>query len=130
MKKITMLIIAAFIVITSANAQTADKIIKAIVWVKDKGEWVVNKRTYPETMYVVMVENDIRISNASDSRYITYGNPRKENTEDYDSRTWDAYDEESKKCTFTITIYHKVSGYSIFAIYENDIAIQYVVAEK
>ena len=90
MKKITILIIAEFIVITSANIQTMDKVNKTVFWVYDKGEWVVNKRNYLENIYVVRIENDIRISNETDSRYITYGDSRKEKTDRYESDKWDA----------------------------------------
>jgi hypothetical protein len=131
MKKITMLIIAAFIVITSANSQTTDKIFKAVAWVYNNEEWQVVERSYPDNMYITMEGNDITISNESNSRFITYGDSRKENTDRYESYTWDAYDENHKKCIFSITKYFKVSGYSVFALYEKDhVAVQYIITEK
>ena len=125
-----MLIIAAFIVITSANAQSLDKVSMAISWSYKNGEWVVLEKNYPETMYVMIIENTITISNKSNSRYITYGDFRKEEKKDYESHTWDAYDEDSRKCTFTVTNYFDTPGYSIFIIYKEDLAVQYTIAGK
>ena len=131
MKKITMLIIAAFIVITSAIAQTKDKVSKSIAWVYENGKWEVVQRNYPDNMYVVMVGNNITINTETDSRYITYGDSKKENTDSYESDSWDAYDEHSKKCKFSITKYFNTPGYCVFVIYEEEhVAVQYTIAGK
>lgn len=131
MKKVISLTIIASLFVMTSFSQTFDKVRKALYYTYEKEQWVAGTPTYPERMFIIIKGNDIKITNQSNSRYITYGDNRKENTKDYDSDTWDAYDQDGSTCTVMITKYFDAPGYSVFIMYaDKNIAIQYITEEK
>jgi hypothetical protein len=131
MKKVISLTIIASLFVMTSFAQTFDKVRKALYYTYEKEQWVAGTPTYPERMFIIIKGSEVRVTNKSDSKYITYGDNRHEKTSDYDSDTWDAYDEDGSTCTLMITKYFDVPGYSVFVMYaDKNIAIQYITEEK
>lgn len=124
MKKLITLIIAVFM-ITFANAQTFERVTKALYYTYENDKWIAGEPIYPNNMFIIMKGNYITITNAADSKYKTYGDSKKEKTKEYESSTWDAYDEQGKACKFTMTKYVDVEGYSVFITYDL-VAIQFI----
>jgi hypothetical protein len=110
-------------------SQSFDKVEKAIVYSYQNDNWVTEQTTYPERMFIIIEGSEIRITNKTESKFVTYGYPKKENTKDYESNTWDAYDKDGVSCRFSITNYYNYEGYSVFIMY-NRAAIQYIVSKK
>lgn len=127
MKIITLLI--GLFMTTISLSQSFDKVEKAIFYTYKYGDWVTEKTTYPEGMFVIMNGYEIKITNQNESKFITYGIPKKENTSEYESNTWDAYDKDGDRCLFVMTKYYNTDGYSIFIMY-NKMALQYIISKK
>jgi len=128
MKKVSTLLIGLFMTFTSFS-QSFQKVAKAVAYSYINNEWVTDRTTYPETMYVIINGSEIKVTNKTESKYITYGYPKKENTSEYESNTWDAYDQDGDPCSFSMTRYYETEGYSIFVMYKR-VAVQYIIAGK
>lgn len=110
-------------------SQDFNKVYRATVYFYRYGEWVKGESNYPERMYVILDGYNIKITNESESRYVTYGNPSKNKTSEYEANTWNAYDKKGDQCLFIIKKYYAYERLEMTILYEG-IALEYIVDVK
>ena len=97
MKKIIILLFAVFTTLFT-TAQTFNKVTECRLEKYQDNKWVVVERTYPETMFVIIKDKNIKITNQEGSEYEVYGDP---NVSKYDSHytyAWSAVNKDAKTC--------------------------------
>lgn len=107
-------------------SQNFNKVYCATPYYYQYGEWVKGKTNYPERMFVIIDGYNIKITNEAESRYITYGNPTKNTTSEYESYTWDCYDKDGSQCIFIMKKYY---GYerTVMTFMIDKLALEYIV---
>ena len=97
MKKIIILLFAVFATLFT-TAQTFNKVTECRMEKYQDNRWVVVERSYPETMFVIIKDKNIKITNQEESEYEVYGDP---NVSKYDSHyayAWSAVSKDAKTC--------------------------------
>ena len=83
---------------TSAFCQDFYKISKTVFQIYNGRNWVENRVTYPEGLFVIIKSNEITITNKKESKFIIYGDYEESRFESHTTYTWNCYDEEGKSC--------------------------------
>lgn len=126
MKKIK-LIILSLLITTFCHAQSYNKIYKTTFMRYVNREWVDVESNYPQKMFVILKNDIVTITNEAETKIVTYGTPEKKFTDDGQTWSWDAYDEEGSRCKFVMKQFYD-SKNSIFtlAYFQKNIAFQYI----
>jgi hypothetical protein len=129
MKKIIILLFAVFTTLFT-TAQTFNKVTECRLEKYQDNKWVVVERTYPETMFVIIKDKNIKITNQEDSEYEVYGDP---NVSKYDSHyayAWSAVNKDAKTCHVMIKTSLEDSKMLEIAIFMDEMVYAYSFVRK
>lgn len=99
MKKIILLLVFAITSVISYS-QNFNKVYRASYIKYEGGRWVDDVTRYPENMFLILDGSEVKITNESESKYITYGNPKITKYETHNCSTWSAYDQKGRDWCF------------------------------
>jgi chloramphenicol O-acetyltransferase len=129
MKKIIILLFAVFATLFT-TAQTFNKVTECRMEKYQDNRWVVVERSYPETMFVIIKDKNIKITNKEDSEYEVYGDP---NVSKYDSHyayAWSAVNKDAKTCHVMIKTSLEDSKMLEIAIFMDETVYAYSFVRK
>jgi hypothetical protein len=131
MKKAIFLLFAIAIT-TLCQSQNFNKVYRASYLKYIDGKWVNDVDKYPEDVFIILNDSEIKITNKNESKYITYGEKKNTKYETYDCNSWSAYDKNGKDCEFIMKYFYKEKVYvMMFMYYSDSIGFEYeIVADK
>ena len=94
------------------------------IYTEENG-WVVKQTTYPENIFVIIKNNNIKITNSSKSSYVTFGEPKKTVYERHTATSWDSYDDEGKNCKVMIKTMNNESNLATLTILYDGFCFEY-----
>jgi hypothetical protein len=101
MKKLFILLIAVFTTLFT-TAQTFNKVTECRLEKYQDNKWVVVEKTYPETMFVIIKDKNIKITNQEESEYEVYGEANVSKYESHYAYAWSAVSKDAKTCNVMI----------------------------
>lgn len=119
---------ALTLIATLSHAQSFSRVIKASSIQYQNGSWVTTQTNYPESMFFIFNGSEVKITNESQSRFVTYGDPTRDYKGSCSSTTWKAYDKDGDRCSFMMFKCDDSRNMLITILYSRlDIGIEYVV---
>ena len=118
MKKLLSLLLLA--VSLTSHSQSIDKVSEKHFLSYTGGEWRTISTTYPTDVHLVFNGSEI-IVDGEDRKIVTYGSPEKTDNPYNELYSWDAYDNNSRKCALIMLKYKGSKKYmvTIAYIYDN-----------
>ncbi len=95
MKKLLSLLFMTFF-LSFVNAQTFNKVTESRFEVYNGSEWVVKERVYPENMYVIIKDRNVKITNEDESEYEATGDADHKKYNTHHAYTWTAIGKDGK----------------------------------
>jgi hypothetical protein len=94
------ILITLFIALTSFVTKSQDfyKVSEVSYETYRNEKWNADQTTYPENMFLIMEGSTIKITDASNSKYVTYGKPTHREYSTHTATWWNAYDNDGKSC--------------------------------
>ena len=126
MKKVFLLLVCALFTLTSFS-QEFKKVqrMTVISYDEQKGDWVDDRTTYPQTLYVKIKGSEIIITSDYQQRIYTYGNVEENNYTTHVTYTWSALDKDDKPCKFIMK--HFKTGEIIYMFIYNGVGVEYLM---
>lgn len=128
MKKFILLIIC--FVTTNCFSQDFYKVKKSILQVHNGYEWVDKKVLYPDGMFIIVKDSEIKITNRSESKYITYGDVKEKRFTTHTTYIWDCYNEDGKDCLFMMKISNRETNDVSFNFVFGDFTYEYIAERQ
>lgn len=101
MKKLLSLLILTFS-LSFVSAQTFNKVTECRLEVYNGSEWVVKERNFPEKMFVIIKDKNVKITNSDESEYEVYGDADFSKYESHYAYVWSAVSKDAKNCRLLI----------------------------
>jgi hypothetical protein len=114
----------------SCLSQDFYKVKKSILQVHNGVEWVDKKVLYPESMFIIVKDSEIKITNKSESKYITYGDVKEKRFTTHKTYIWDAYNEDGRDCLFMMKISNGETNDISFNFVFGDITYEYIAERQ
>lgn len=129
MKKLLLLL--GFILTTLfATAQTFNKVTECRLEKYEGDKWVVFEKTYPESMFVIVKDKNIKITNQEEEEYEIYGKPDVSKYDSHYAYAWSAINKNAKNCHVMIKTSIEDSKILEVAIFMGDIVYAYSFVRK
>ena len=126
MKKL-LLVVTLLLVTTFCYSQSFNKVYKATYIKYINGRWVDGESTYPESMFIIMEGSEIKITNESESKFITYGDYQKTSYNDFVCYSWNCYDKKGNDCTFMMKKPYEGKRMVLMFIYSSlNVGLEYI----
>ena len=92
------LILSLLLVVSTlfVSAQTFNKVTETRFELYNGSEWVVKERVYPENMYVIIKDRNIKITNQDESEYEATGDADHKRYNTHHAYTWTAIGKDGK----------------------------------
>lgn len=103
MKKVTLMLVAVLISVITFS-QTFYKVSQCGYSVYEYNEWKKQETNYPQKMFVIMNNSNIKITNEGESNFILYGEMKTSTYSTHTAYTWDAYDKDGTQCKIIFKI--------------------------
>ena len=129
MKKIIILLFAVFTTLFT-TAQTFNKVTECRLEKYQDNKWVVVERTYPETMFVIIKDKNIKITNQEESEYEVYGEPDVSKYDSHYAYAWSAVTKDAKNCHVMIKTSLEDSKILEFAVFMDEMVYAYSFVRK
>jgi hypothetical protein len=129
MKKIIILLFAVFATLFT-TAQTFNKVTECRMEKYQDNRWVVVEKTYPETMFVIIKDKNIKITNKEDSEYEVYGDPDVSKYDSHYAYAWSAVSKDAKTCHVMIKTSLEDSKMLEIAIFMDETVYAYSFVRK
>jgi len=83
-------------------------------------------------MFIILNKSEVKITNSSESKYVTYGKPETIKYKTYNCTSWSAYDKDGKDCQMIMKyFYEEKITIMMFMYYADKIGFEYeIVADK
>ena len=121
MKKLTLLMIAIVISITSFSQASFYKVISVTYSQYIDSEWVEQSTNNTESNNIFMIFNNssIKVTNKNESSFVTYGDATDQDYPDHTAKIWTAYDKNGDDCYVMIKVLKKDAEYKSVSIVYN-----------
>ena len=134
MKKLTLLMIAIVISITSFSQASFYKVISVTYSQYIDNEWVEQSTNNTESNNIFMIFNNssIKVTNKNESSFVTYGDATDQDYPDHTAKIWTAYDKNGNDCYIMIKKWkNNTENISVSAIYPDKSELfEYIVENK
>lgn len=129
MKK--LLFILFCLVSFASKSQTFYKVLQSEYKIYEDDKWVEIQKEQPESMFVIINNSKISITNAAKTVIVTYGEVEKKKYDTHEVAMWDSYDNDGKSCK-TILKYAKGDDQVQMSIYykESNIVFIYTIIKS
>lgn len=119
------ILVALLFVTTIGFSQNFHKVYKANAYSYTNGDWSIIESNYPERVFVILDKSEIKVTNQSESRYVTYGDANTLKKSEYEQTSWNAYDKDGKSCKIVLKLYYGYDRFSMDVIYD-EYAVQFI----